>query len=349
MNGLRSGEAGLKYEDLTGVQKVAVLLLYLGEGVAAEIFGRLSENEIMKIGAAMATVEAIPAEVVDGVVGEFLDRFAGQKGVTANGMDYLKRVVRASVGEDRARRIMRGLDTREQAQFQQKLAKLNPESLAALMKGEHPQTAAVICSLLGTSMTAKVLNYFPAEARNDIIYRMASLERIPPEVMDQVKEFIDREIQIPITEEDQNAIKAPETKGIDRVAELLNALGKAQNESIIQNLIERNSRLAEEITKKMFAFEDLLRIDDRGMQSLLKEIGKEELAMALKIADDTIKEKFFRNMSERAAEFLRDDMEVMGPVRFKDVETAQRQIISIALRLEEEGKILIAPKEGQDY
>lgn len=340
----------MKADELTGFQKVAILLLYLGEGVAADIFARLTEPEIMRIGQSMATLEAVPPDVVDTVITEFLERFAGQKGLTTNGMDYLRRVVRSAVGEDRARRIMRVVDSKEQAAFQQKLLKINPESLAALMKQEHPQTAAVICSMLGINMTAKVLAYFPAEARNDIIFRMASIDRVSPEVMDQVRDFIDREIQVPTVAEDDvaAAIKGPEPRGIDKVADLLNALGKAQNEGIIRNLNERNPRLAEEITKKMFAFEDLLRIDERGMQTLLKEIGKDDLALALKIADDKIKDKFFRNMSERAAEFLRDDMEVMGPVRFKDVETAQRNIISIALRLEEEGKLMIAPKEGQE-
>lgn len=338
----------MKMEELTGIQKVAITLLYLGEGVAAEIFARLTETEIMRIGQSMAGLEAVPPDVVDGVISEFLERFAGQKGLTTNGMDYLKRVVRSAVGEDRARKIMRVVDSKEQAAFMAKLSKLNPESLAALMKQEHPQTAAVISSMLGVNLTAKVLSYFPAEARNDIIFRMASIERIPPEVMDQVRDFIDREIQVPITDDEAEKLRGPEAKGIDRVADLLNALGKAQTEPIIKNMMERNARLADEIAKKMFAFEDLLRIDDRGMQGLLKEIGKEELALALKIADDRVKDKFFRNMSERAAEFLRDDMEVMGPVRFKDVETAQRQIIAIALRLEEEGKIMIEPKEGQE-
>lgn len=338
----------MKVDELTGIQKVAILLLYLGEGVAAEIFSRLTETEIMRIGQSMAGLESVPADVVDVVITEFLERFAGQKGLTTNGMDYLKRVVRNAVGEERARKIIRVVDSKEQAAFMAKLAKLNPESLAALMKQEHPQTAAVICSMLGTNMTAKVLAYFPAEARNDIIFRMASLERIPNEVMDQVREFIDREIQVPITDDEAEKLKGPEVKGIDRVADLMNALGKAQNEPIIKALLERNPRIADEIAKKMFAFEDLLRIDDRGMQGLLKEIGKDDLALALKIADDRIKDKFFRNMSERAAEFLRDDMEVMGPVRFKDVETAQRAIIAIALRLEEEGKIMIEPKAGQE-
>ena len=338
----------MKMEELTGIQKVAITLLYLGEGVAAEIFARLTETEIMRIGQSMAGLEAIPPDVVDAVISEFLERFAGQKGLTTNGMDYLKRVVRSAVGEERARKIMRVVDSKEQAAFMAKLTKLNPESLAALMKQEHPQTAAVISSMLGVGMTAKVLSYFPAEARNDIIFRMASIERIPAEVMDQVRDFIDREIQVPITDDEAEKLKGPEAKGIDRVADLLNALGKAQTEPIIKNMMERNARLADEVAKKMFAFEDLLRIDDRGMQGLLKEIGKEELALALKIADDRVKDKFFRNMSERAAEFLRDDMEVMGPVRFKDVETAQRQIIAIALRLEEEGKIMIEPKEGQE-
>lgn len=339
----------MKLEELTGPQKVAILLLYLGDGVATEIFGRLSEPEILKIGASMVNLEAIPPDIVDNVITEFVDRFAGQKGLTANGMEYLKRVVRSAVGEDRARRIMRELDPQEHALFQKKLSKLNAESLASLMKAEHPQTASVIASLLPPPMMSKVLTYFSAEARNDIIYRMASLEKIPADVIDQVKEFIDREIQLPPDEEEDSIRHLPVVKGIDRVADLLNALGKAQNEPILQNLGERNSRLAEEITKKMFSFEDLLRIDDRGMQMLLKEIGKEDLAMALKIADDAIKSRFFKNMSERAAEFLKDDMEVMGPVRFRDVETAQRKIIAVALRLEEEGKIMIASKDGQDF
>jgi len=341
----RRTETPQKIEELNGVQKTAILLLYLGESAAAEILARLSESEILRVGHAMSTIESVPPELVEGVMREFVDRYSGQKGLTANGMDYLKRVAKSALGEDRARRLIRGVDTREQAAFQQKLARLNPESLAALMKAEHPQTAAVIASMLGLQTTSKVLTYFPAETRNDIIYRMASLERVPSEVMDHVREFIDREIQVPVQLDDPSGVKLPETPGVDRIAELLNSMGRKENEPIMQSLLERNPRLADEVLKKMFSFEDLLRVDDRGMQTLMRDVSKEDLAIALKMADDAIKEKFFRNMSERSAEFLRDDMEAMGPVRAKDVETAQRAVITVVMRLEEEGKIAVAPRD----
>jgi len=340
----------MELETLKGPEKVAVLMLYLGEDVAADVFSHLTEPEILQIGQTMARLDTIPPDVVDGVLEEFLNRFTSHKGITTNGLEYVRRIVNTAVDEDRARRILRGIDTSEQKAFQRRLDALTPESLAALMKQEHPQTAAVIATLLGTRTAMKVLSFFPEEIKNDIIYRMASLEHLSPEVLDQVRDFIDREIQVPKDNEDNDheIIQMSASSGIERVAELLNAMGRQNNEPILQSLGSRDPRLVEQIANKMFSFDDLMRVDDRGIQALLKEVAKDQLAIALKIADDAIKEKFFRNMSERAAEFLREDMDVMGPVRFKDVEAAQRGIIAIALKLEEEGKLLIESRDGLD-
>ena len=172
------------------------------------------------------------------------------------------------------------------------------------------------------------------------------VDRVSPEVLEQIREFIDRELKVP---EPEPGMPAPtpsdRSKGLEVVADVLNTLGKERNKPILQILAERDESLVEEISKRMFTFEELNRVEDKGIQEMLKEVQKQDLAMALKMADEEIQSKFLRNMSERAAEFLREDMEVMGAVRFKDVEAAQRTIVSIAMRLEEDGKIYIMPKE----
>lgn len=334
-------------DSLNGSQKVAILLLYLGEGAAADILQRMDEEEILQVGQSMASVEAIPAEVVESVLLEFCERFSAQKGMTVKGRDYLKRVMHSGLGEDRARRILRGLNFLDQKKFQAKVASLSPEAIASLVRNEHPQTIAVIASMLSPSVGAKMVMYLDAEKRHDVLFRMASIERVSPEVQEQLREFIDRELKVPEPELGMTQ-QAPgdRAQGLVKVAEVLNAMGKSQNKGILEILGQRDQELVDEISKRMFTFEDLLRIDDKGVQELLKGVEKNDLALALKMADPDIQDKFLRNMSERAAEFLREDMEVLGAVRFKDVEASQRTIVTRALKLEESGQIFIASKDG---
>lgn len=339
----------LSTESLSGPQKIAILLMYLGESAAGEILQRLEESEILAVGQSMTSVEAVPATVVEAVVAEFCERFTTQKGLTLKGRDYLQRVVHTGLGEDRARRILRGLNFLDQKSFQEKVANLSPEALASLVRGEHPQTIAVVASMLGPRVASSMLMHLTAEIRNDVLYRMANLDRVSPEVQEQLREFIDRELKTPEPEPGMPQPTAGDRgRGLQSVAEVLNAMGKQQNEPILQLLGERDEKVAEEILKRMFTFEDLMRVDDKGIQTLLKEVKKQDLALALKMADEEIQAQFLRNMSERAAEFLREDMEVMGAVRFKDVEAAQRNIVNLARRLEESGKIFISPKDGME-
>lgn len=338
----------LTFEDLSGAQKIAILLLYLGENPAAEILQHLDEEEILAIGQCMASVEAIPADVVDRVLGEFCERFKTSKGMTVKGRDYLRRVMHTGLGEDRARRILRGLNFLDQKKFQQKIANLSPEAIATLVGSEQPQTIAVIASMLTSKAASNLLMHLTAELRHEVLFRMANIERVSPEVQEQIREFIDRELKVPEPELGMPApTPANRNKGLETVASVLNSLGKTQNKPILQVLGERDQDLVDEITKRMFTFEELLRVEDKGIQELLKEVQKQDLALALKMADEEIQDKFLRNMSERAAEFLKEDMEVMGAVRFKDVENAQRNIVAIAQRLEESGKIYIEPREPE--
>lgn len=334
---------------LTGAQKIAILLMYLGESAAGEVLHRLDEEEILAVGQCMASVETVPAPIVEAVVTEFCERFTTQKGLTVRGRDYLQRVVHTGLGEDRARRILRGLNFLDQRSFQEKLSNLSPEAVASLLRSEHPQTIAVAIAMLTPRVASSVLLHLNAELRNDVLFRMAHLDRVSPEVQEQLREFIDQELKVPAPEPGMpQPGSADRGRGYQSVAEVLNAMGKQRNESILQLLGERDEKVVEEIVKRMFTFEDLMRVDDKGIQSLLKEVKKQDLALALKMADEEIQSKFLRNMSERAAEFLREDMEVMGAVRFKDVEAAQRNIVTLAKRLEEAGKIYIATKDGDD-
>jgi len=319
--------------QLSPLQKAAVLCMYLDEETVRLIFGELEEDEIRRVGAAIAHLPEIRPETIQQVVFEFCNELAAETWLPSQGRDYLMRVFPRVIGEERAQDIVRGIDGMNLNRFRQRLTSLSPQALAAIVRREHPQTIAVICALVGPQAAARILDHLDEEMRTEVFFRMASLRKIPVEVLSEIEDALSERFPA-------KASPMPQLEGTQLAADALKRMEKEAKEGILASLGQYSADLAGEITKSMFGFSALAAADDRGVQALLKEVQRKDLTLALKAAEDEVKDKFFKNMSDRAAQFLRDDLAVMGPARLKDVEESQQAIVAIALRLEEEGKLV---------
>lgn len=318
---------------LSPLQKAAVLCMYLDEATVRSIFGQLDEDEVRRLGAAIAHLPEVRPDVIQQVVIDFCQELAAETWLPHQGRDYLTRVFPRIVGEERARELISGIEGMNATRFKHRLTALPPSAVAAIVSREHPQTIAVICAIVGPQFAAGILDHLDEELRTEVFFRLATLKKIPIEVLSEIEEALSERFPA-------RTAPMPQLEGTQLAADALKRMDKEAKEGILANLGQYNADLAGEITKSMFGFSALATADDRGIQNLLKEVQRRDLTLALKAADDEMKEKFFRNMSDRAAQFLRDDLAVLGPVRLKDVEEAQQAIVSVALRLEEEGKLV---------
>jgi len=328
-------------QELRGAQKAAILLLYLGEEVAGEILRRLREDEIQRVIPLMAEMSQVPKGVVEEVVAEFLSMYERKEEVLIGGRSYLEKVLPRALGPEKARYVLEMITPEEETPFSY-LHKVDPSTLANYLRSEHPQTIALILSYLDRERAAQVLAELPEELQSEVVYRIANLSRVVPEVIEDLEEVLRQEIKVTKT-----APVMGRKKGRKVAAEILNQLG-GRAENILEQLKEKDPQVSEEIKEAMFVFEDLVNVEDRGLQKLLRQISKEDLALALKMASDELKEKIFRNLSQRAAQMLVEDMEALGPVRVRDVEKAQQRIIAVARTLEEKGDLVVMGRGSED-
>jgi flagellar motor switch protein FliG len=321
-------------DNLTGPQKVAIFLLAMGEEFTTAFFKTLDEENIKKIGRHMSEINYISSDILNAVLREFITNFGDEANISVSGMAFLEDVVLKTLDEDTARQVFKAIGSERANIPFSDLTSIPPDNLVSLIKGEHPQTIALILSYLTQEKAAEVLRLLPEEIKADVALRVVHIG--------QVQDDIIRELD--------NAIKADLSKveivtrkfdGVEVLANILNEVDGKTEEAVLSHIEQKNGDLAEMIRQKMFVFEDLLQIDDRSFREILKNIDNQTLMKALKTASEDMKEKIFHNLSERAAEMLREDMEVMGPVRLREVEEAQQMIIKTAKRLEEEGKIVL--------
>lgn len=326
-----------------GIQKAAILLLTLGEEEAAEVFKHLSPKEVQALGAAMATLTHVSREKMERVLQEFSAKTADQIGLSADAAAYLKNVLTKALGSDRAsnliERILHGGDTAGI----DGLKWMDASSVAELIKNEHPQIIATILVHLDRDQAAEVLMHFPERLRNDVILRVATLDGVQPVALRDLNEVLSRLITSP------NNIKKATMGGTKVAAEILNFLGGAAETSVLTAVRDFDAELAQKIEDEMFTFEDILDLDDRAVQLLLREIQSESLIVALKGASEALREKIFKNMSQRAAEMLREDLEAKGPVRVSEVEAEQKEILKIVRRLADEGQIALGGKGEEAF
>ncbi len=327
--------------NLTGPQKAAIFLLTMGEEFTAEVYKYLSEEEIKRIGVEMARLDYIPAEAVKKVLDEA--NFQSREllaDLSVSPEDFLKESLLKAYGE-RGKEIYEEIRQELGPKVFEKLRRLDPRTIANFLRNEHPQTIAIIIVHLDPDKAGQIIAYLPESLRSEVVYRVAELDKVDPEIIKEISAALEEEL------ESIGGTFSRKLGGVERAAEILSHVGRDLEEEILSEVEEENPSLAEEVRKHLFTFEDLLKVDNTAIQAILKEISTEDLKLALKTASEELREKFFSNMSERAAQLLREDLEIMGPVRVADVENAQQNIIKVAKRLEQEGKIVLAVGEDE--
>jgi flagellar motor switch protein FliG len=321
------------HEKLKGPQKAAIFLLAMGEEFASAFFKKLDERSIQEVGKYMSEINQISPEVLHKVMQEFLSNFEGDLNIHVSGK---------SLEGARAREIFKSIGREvEKAHFDD-LAFVPGEKLFNILKGEHPQTVALILSYLPEVKSAQILTYFPEEVQSEIALRIARIGPVEDEVMNELNEVIRKDLAA------MGGGPARKLDGVEKVAGILNEVDRKSEETILSSIESEDNDLAEMIRKRMFVFEDLLQVDDKGFRELLQNVDKTTLAKALKTASEEMKTKIFSNLSERAAEMLREDLDVLGPMRLKDVEECQQSILKTAKKLEAEGRIAFAGKNKED-
>ena len=322
--------------------KAAAVLLALGEEFAGNIFSKLSKEEIYSLNRGMQKLGTVRDNRQSEYLLEFYELMkTSNPYLLGTGNAFIRKMVETSMSEDQSRQLLSELGTDNYSQLQQ-INSVDSRTLANAVRKEHPQTIALILAHIDTSKAAKIMAQMPVEVQVEVCMRMASLDSVSPQTLRDVEDALMSEMKGLVV------AGGEETSGVALVAEILNNIEKVHEDRIFDQLTEIDPELAEEIRSKMFTFDDLIFIDDRGTQALLKEIDNQVLILALKTASEEVKQKFFNNISQRAAEMIREDLEVLGAVRLSDVEAAQSTIVQTALQLEADGKIVIATPGSDD-
>jgi len=320
---------------ITGSHKTAVLLLAMGDKFTGEMFKRLDRHEIAQISKAMMELDTVPKELVEEVVREYhRAMITGQEMITG-GQSAVKRMLSKNLDSDTAKYIMDALDMDHGAAPFRELENVSPRILSQILRNEHPQTLALILGHLHPDQAADLLSNLPSGVRPEILMRLAKLEAVPEEMLMEVDKVLQSQLIA------MGGKEGKKVGGVQAVAEILNAVDRATEEEVLSEIEEESAQMAEEIRNLMFVFEDIKGLDDRSIRELLKEISNEDLTTSLKGASPDLQEKFFRNLSERAATMIREDLEIMGPVRLSDVEAAQQNVVKTVRRLEVENRIVI--------
>ncbi|MBU1162383.1 MAG: flagellar motor switch protein FliG [Proteobacteria bacterium] len=330
----------LSADKLSGPQKAAILFLTMGEEYSTALFKELDETSIKKIGKYMSEITHIPSDVLSTVMDEFLINFKSDGDVVISGEDFLKQIVNKSMDKESAREVFKVIGEKSTGVPFSDLAYIPAENLINIIQGEHPQTIALILSYLPYEKAAEVLKSFPEELKIDVALRIVQIGQVDVEIVNELDKVIKNEIS-------KIGGATRKCDGIETLANILNQVDGITEESVLSHLENEDGDLADMVRQKMFVFEDLLQIENRHFRDILQNVDNQLLIKALKTTSDEMKNKVFSNLSERASEMLREDMEVMGPVKLSEVEEAQQEIIKIAKRLESEGRIILS-KGGDD-
>jgi flagellar motor switch protein FliG len=329
--------------SMTGSQKTAVLLLALGEKFTAEVFKRLDRSDIAAISKAMVDLETIPKEQVEEVLREFHHQLIVNAEMLMGGADRVKKLLLKNLDSETAKYIMDALELEQGPAPFRELENVSPRILAQILRNEHPQTLGLILGHLHPDQASELLQNLPPGGRPEILMRLAKLEAVPEEMLLEVDKVLQSQLIA------MGGKEGRKVGGVGAVAEILNAVDRATEEEVMSEIEEESSQMAEDIRNLMFVFEDIRALDDRSIRELLKEVSNEDLTKALKGGSEDLQEKFFKNLSERAANMIREDLEIMGPVRLAEVEGSQQNIVKTVRRLEAEGKIMISRGGGDVF
>lgn len=328
--------------ELTGPMKAAIFLLTMGEEFTADIFRQLDDSEIKHLGRAMTKVSNVTPEIIQEVFGEFYDAVQAPTDLMVKGESFFKNTISKAITSERAEGLMEDLQHDVGPSPFESMRDVDAKVLGNFIRNEHPQTISLILAHLDPGKAAEIIAEFPEQLQTDVILRIAELDTVPPAMVDQIEQVLREEITA------LGSVGTKKLGGAQTVAEILNQVDQSTENTILTKIEEDKMDLANEIRKLMFVFEDLINVDERGIRAILKEVNNEELTMSLKTATEDMKNKILSNLSERAAEMIKEDLEVMGPVKLADVEKAQQAILRTAKKLEAEGKIVIGKGGGED-
>jgi flagellar motor switch protein FliG len=326
---------------MEGKKKAAIFLMVMGENFTAQVFRHLDDREIKILGEEMAAIKKIDSKTISAVMDEF-SKEMGDGSMGLSGKDFLQKTMPKAFDTKKADELLGDLLSKGNEKSFEKLSNYNPTVLANLLMTEHPQTIALILVNMKHQTAAEIIKALPEHLQGEVIIRIAELDEVPAEIIEEIHEVVDEMIS------DMGNETHATQGGIEAAAEILNNLDNQTENNIFDKIESVREELADEIRQKMFVFADLVNLDDRSIRALLKEISNDELILALKTSSEELTQKIINNISQRAAEMMKEDMEVMGPVKLKDVEQAQLNIVKAARRLEEEGKIVLGSKGGDE-
>lgn len=329
-------------KELTGKQKAAILLISLGPEVASSVYKHLSEEEIEKLTLEISGVRKVDSQAKEEILEEFHNIALAQDYISQGGIGYAKTVLEKALGNEQAAVIINRLTSSLQVRPFDFARKADPAQILNFIQSEHPQTIALILSYLDAAQAGQILSELPQEVQADIARRIAVMDSTSPEIINDVEQILERKLSATVTQD------YTQTGGIEAVVDVLNGVDRSTERTILDALEIQDPELAEEIKKRMFVFEDIVTLDSRAIQRVIRDCESEDLMLSLKVSSDEVKNILFKNMSSRMAETFKEEMEFMGPVRLRDVEEAQSRIVAIIRRLEEAGEIVVARGGGDD-
>nr|MBH9370315.1 flagellar motor switch protein FliG [Pseudomonas aeruginosa] len=327
---------------LTKVDKAAILLLSLGETDAAQVLRHMGPKEVQRVGVAMASMRNVHREQVEQVMGEFVEVVGDQTSLGVGADGYIRKMLPPALGEDKANNLIARLLLGGSTSGRDSLKWMEPRAVADVIRYEHPQIQAIVVAYLDPDQAAEVLSHFDHKVRLDIVLRVSSLNTVQPSALKELNLILEKQFA-----GNSNATRTT-MGGVKRAADIMNYLDSSIEGQLMDSIREVDEDLSGQIEDLMFVFDNLADVDDRGIQALLREVSSDVLVLALKGSDEAIREKVFKNMSKRAAELLRDDLEAKGPVRVSEVEGAQKEILTIARRMAESGDIVLGGKGGEE-
>ena len=332
-----------KPADLAGTQRAAILLMSLSEQDAANVLKQLDAREVQKLGVAMAEIKQITREQMTAVLDNFIGTLDGTANVASGSPDYVRRVLTQAVGKQKTDMLLDRVSTGQTGQGIEALRWMEAKAVAQIISVEHPQIAAIVLSHLEPEQSAGVLALLTEEMRTEVLMRIATLNEVPQSALTELDQLVEKQANV--------APPSPLRRigGARTVADILNAMERDKSGEELGKIEKADTEMHQQIKDLLFVFDNLLDIDDRGIQALLREVGSDTLAVALRGAEPEVQEKILKNMSKRAAEILKDDMEARGPVKLADVEAAQKEIVTIAQRLADEGTISLGGKGGGEF
>ncbi|QZY85723.1 flagellar motor switch protein FliG [Exiguobacterium acetylicum] len=332
----------MKKLEMNSREKAAVLMISLGPEVAASVYKHLSEEEMEWLTLQISSMKRIDPEDKLVVLDEFHELAMAQNYITQGGIGFAKSVLEKALGEEKAMELIYRLTSTLQVRPFEFARKADPKQLLNFIQNEHPQTIALVLAHLDPAKSGQILSELPAEAQSDVARRIATMDRMNPEIISEVEQILERNLS------QAGMQDFAQSGGIEAVVQVLNGVDRTTERTILDTLEIQDPELAEEIKKRMFVFEDIVTLDARAIQRIIREVSNEDLLLALKVSSDDVKDMVYRNMSQRMVESFKEDMEFMGPVRLRDVEEAQSRIVGIIRRLEDMGEIVVARGGGDD-